>query len=509
MQSFQPPPPHQSYGHAIQTTTNAATNINNRNSIAEDSLPDRVTKPGQHQHQWQMAAAVSHGMSTAAMYTGDASEREQHGMVDESATDRDNNSSHTCMAQRAMRAAQHTATSTQWLLSSLTCAPTTTEQPRLASRERCVEANVSSAHVVHGLSHFVGPNSESCFIRNWTNNNSSRINGAMRLNVPAAPAEGGSNTTLASPNGGGTQPPPSASSSSSFRVHENGTIMGAIVPSSQPSLTIQVNQNDLNGSQQQDVVNQSSGISIVNCYRAVPVQVVNSETSNGNVQIVNNNNNNMVHQHHQHMNMNMINGSEKCDIQCNGKDIVIDDPRNNVPSNGEIQCEIHAQLDTQNDNDAALNVQRTFISTEAQTDDLQQDQSINTSKMSSGSMAGNGKTSDPSRRIGTESEGLITRDQRRRDRRERRHRNARQQHLHPQLMQSTSIRANCEIIPDILHSHVPPPYTTLPMPSHCTSSPVGLPSPSVLMPNPSLISPLPVGIADDGRFTFPLPIMRR
>lgn len=475
----------QAYSHTMQTTTNAASNVNNRNDDIEDGLPGsdgyRVSKPGQQ--RWQMAAP-SRGAS-ATVFTTDANEREQNSVLDERGNNRDN-SNHIYVPQNAMRA-QHATT--QWLLSSLTCAPTTTE----LSRDRCVEANVSSAHVVHGLSHFVGPNSESCFRRSWTK--SSNINGAMRLNVPAAPAEGGGVATIPTANGGvcyvaassdSTQP----QSSSSFRVHENGTLMGAIVPSSQPSLTIQVNQNDLNGGQQQDVVNQSSGISIVNCYRAVPVQVVNSD---GNVQIVNNN---MVDH--------MIGNSEKCDIQCNGKNI--DDHHNNVLPNGEIQSEMQPQLDIQNENDA-LNAPRTFISTEAQTDDLQQE-SIQASKMS-GSMAGNGKSSDPSRRIGTESEGLITRDQRRRDRRERRHRNSRQQHLHPQLMQSTSIRANCEIIPDILHSHVPPPYTTLPMPSHCSASPVGLPSPSVLMPNPSLISPLPVGIADDGRFTFPLPIMRR
>lgn len=423
-----------------------------RASIVEDSLPAdglRVSKPGFH--QWQ-TAMPSRGTSSIIVETTIA--------TTECATaiDRDGIiGGHVPQQQQRLAGL-----------------------PTTVSCDRLVETNVSSAHVVHELaSCFVGPSSESSIRRNiWTN--SDTYKGAMRLNVPAAPEglrvlENITTTTTAT----------TATSTT------NGGQLGAMVPSTHPSLTIQVNQNDPNGGgQQQDVVNHSSGISIVNCYRAVPVQVVNSsETSNGNVQIVNNNN--------------LINSSEKCDIQCKS----IDDP-NNASNGGEMQSEIQ-QLDTHGGEDTA-NVQRTFISTEAQTDDLQHEPIAGSKAHGSG----NGKALDPSSRRGggsqTETENLISRDQRRRDRRERRQaRNARQ-HLHPQLMQSTSIRANCEIIPDILHSHVPPPYTTLPMPSHCSAStPVGLPSPSVLVPNPSLISPLPVGIADDGRFTFPLPIMRR
>lgn len=506
----------------------------------------RVSKPTEH-NQWQMTT-MSRG-THAATITTIPNETLPYGVVNVRDNERDNTSAVYGRPQQQQQ--QHA--STQWLLSALTNAQTTTQ----FSCDRFVETNVSTsaAHVVHGLAKsFVEQSSESnCHCSSWTNNisynnnNSDCRTGAMRLNVPAAP-EGGqtplTTTTISDTNNGTsiitTLSSSALSSASSSRIHENGTLLGAIVPSMQPSLTIQVNQNnDLNGNngqsqkqQTHDVVNQLSGISIVNCYRAVPVQIVNnnnnlnnnnltSETSmiGNNVQIVNNDSNEML----------MINRSEICDIQCKSKDIDNDQMIMNV-SNSEIHSEIQPQqqLDNQMDNDNTINnVQRTFISTEAQTDDLQQQQlhqqnhrhqqqqpePINGSNKIDGS-TGNGKSSDSSRRncgSHTETENLITRDQRRRDRRERRQaRNARQQHLHPQLMQSTSIRANCEIIPDILHSHVPPPYTTLPMPSHCSTVPaVGLPTPSVLLPNPSLISPLPVGIADDGRFTFPLPIMRR
>lgn len=493
------PLPYQYHNHqqkqsdrGTATTTNAATG----NAFADASLPAvaaasscRVTKPG-GQHQWQ-AATTSRGTNAAALATAIATGEP----LSDSALDREKHSAsyEWLRAQQALTHGQ---------LPGTTNAQTTTD----FSRDRFVDVSVSSsAHVVHDLTSFVRTScssSESRYRRSWTDS----INNNMRLNVPAAP-EGG-NATM--PLMDGEAPTVSA---------VNGPIIGAMVPS-QSSLTIQVNQNDPNGGgQQQDVVNQSSGISIVNCYRAVPVQIVNSENNTSmanNVQIVNNNNH--------HPNMNMIKSREKCDIQLNGKDF--DDQIINV-SNGEIQCEMQQQqqLDNQAEIENGLNVQRTFISTEAQTDDLQQEfqqaeQPIGGGSQKMQGCGGNGRASDGHRRnsasaIGhgsqNETENLISRDQRRRERRERRHANrARQQHLHPQLMQSTSIRANCEIIPDILHSHVPPPYTTLPMPSHCSAAaPVGLPSPPVLIPNPSLISPLPVGIGDDGRFTFPLPIMRR
>lgn len=484
-----------------RTASTATTTTTSAGADGDARLPAgcRFTKPGST-HQWQ-TPTVSRGTVAAAL-APNATAAATGTTVYHHAPDRDK-----YIAACDWLRTQHTLPHGQ--LAATANAQATTD----FSRERFVDVSVSSsAHVVHNPTSFVRTStcsSESRDRRSWT---SSVSNSTMRLNVPAAP-EGGH----------ATQPlmdgeVPIASSAS------NGPIDAATVPS-QSSLTIQVNQNDPNGGgQQQDVVNQSSGISIVNCYRAVPVQIVNSENNNhsstaNNVQIVNNNNNNM----NQHPSINMINSREKCDIQLNGKDVDDHNQIMNVATcGGELQQQ---QTDNQVDTENGLNVQRTFISTEAQTDDLQQEiqqsqQPMVGGEKMHGSVGSSDKTADAHRRgdsadhgHGTqnETENLISRDQRRRERRERRHANrARQQHLHPQLMQSTSIRANCEIIPDILHSHVPPPYTTLPMPSHCSAAtPVGLPAPSVLMPNPSLISPLPVAIGDDGRFTFPLPIMRR
>lgn len=196
-----------------------------------------------------------------------------------------------------------------------------------------------------------------------------------------------------------------------------------------PSLTIHVNQSD----QEQDVVNQPSGVSIVNCYRAVPVQLVNSAKSES------------------HVNANEC--AETGDTQVSEcprqEDVVSADP------------------------------ERTFTSTEAQTDDL------------------------PVR--GTETTlsqgGISAREQRRRERRERRQARTRSQHIHPP---GAVVRPAFEILPDILNSHLPPPYSTLPLDSSS-------PPPPPLLP-PPLIPTIPVGpvvAASDTRYVFPLPIIRR
>ncbi|XP_055691056.1 uncharacterized protein LOC129794292 isoform X2 [Lutzomyia longipalpis] len=191
-----------------------------------------------------------------------------------------------------------------------------------------------------------------------------------------------------------------------------------------PSLTIHVNQSD----QEQDVVNQPSGVSIVNCYRAVPVQLVNSAKSESHV---------------------------------NANESVIDTQVSGCPRE-----------------DAQSDPERTFTSTEAQTDDL------------------------PAPRRSQETFVLSAREQRRRERRGRRQVRTRSQHIHPP---GAVVRPAFEILPDILNSHLPPPYSTLPID---TSSP----PPPPLLP-PPLIPTIPVGpvvaAPNDTRYVFPLPIIRR
>lgn len=312
------------------------------------------------------------------------------------------------------------------------------------SHKQIVNASTSTAHVLFDLNL---SESSKC-----VRNNEGTV---MRLNVPAAVPEGGNQMMFVSGNDSAT----TIGCSDNTRILENGTLIGAIVP--QPSLTIHVNQGDHNNQQQQDVVNQPSGISIVNCYRAVPVQIVNncSSSSSGgeSMHVVNN--------------LNI-----KCDNQ------MINDQ---VQVLNEVKCDSPNTMDT-------LNLQqRTYTSTEAQTDDLQESRTdIVTHPVQI--------HSNP---IQSQTDISFAREQRRRDRRERRHiRNSRQQHIHP--APQSSLRPAFEILPDILNSHVPPPYTALTLAAVPPSQPQ-----AVLVP--PIITPLPVGPPDDGRYTFPLPIMRR
>lgn len=215
----------------------------------------------------------------------------------------------------------------------------------------------------------------------------------------------------------------------------------------------------------------------------------------------------------------------------NGNMISVTDNTNNLHPNHTSQVQLN---------------QRTFTSTEAQTDDLEQQsgqeqqrqssssttdtsaliESKSTVKNSSKPNNNNNSSSNHShgRRNGIDTvEAQSSREQRRRERRERRQpRNTRQQHGHvhppsnPSMALHSHAHSTCELLPDILHNHVishPPPYTTLPMPTHCQinaahSVLTQSPPPSVLVPGPPSAL-IPIGISDDGRYTFPLPIIRR
>lgn len=353
-------------------------------------------------------------------------------------------------------------------------------------------------------------------------------NGEMRLSVPGAPSSGVDGNCT-----GGSGTPnynsrtsvyvPSQQPHQHHKVLTNGTLMGTIMqqPPPKPSVTIHVNQCDQNSQQQNDVVNnQSSGVSIVNCYRAVPVQIVhnNNLSENNNINSVdsndtklskncvnlkvvmdkvnNNNNNNMESEK---MNENNKRKIEMNEIVLNkngqsGENNVRNQMDNNISS--EDQQQQLSQRTSLMEDDILTN--RTFTSTEAQTDDTILE-SVNV-------MVDNNTPSIPLNPI-------IARIERRRERRERRQARNRQQHnhssnvhaamsgvaslspsLHNNTPNSQSICSNFEILPDILHNHLPPPYTTLP-----------LATPLV----PPIISTVPVVSAADCRYTFPLPVIRR
>ncbi|XP_022226919.2 ataxin-2 homolog [Drosophila obscura] len=177
---------------------------------------------------------------------------------------------------------------------------------------------------------------------------------------------------------------------------------------------------------------------------------------------------------------------------------------------------------------------RTFTSTECQTDDL--------------------AASPSSQQQQQQQQQMRTREQRRRERRERRQQQQQQQqfpphhprrhhapppppppqlhpppHLHhPHPAAMGLARA---LLPDILHPHYPPPYSALPVPVPITVVPPPSQQPPPQQPPPppplppsvppamltSVISTVPLPgpgpagppLMSDGRFTLPLPIMRR
>lgn len=219
--------------------------------------------------------------------------------------------------------------------------------------------------------------------------------------------------------------------SNNSQVIKNGTLVGTIISStSQPSLTIQVNQGDHNSKIITRTTkttippqNSNQSVSIVNCYRAVPA----------------------------HINESNIDSNEQNDLNLD----VINLDRDNNP--------------------------RTYISTEAQTDDLQN--RIEEIK--------------PNRQILISQNEYSLRENRRRERRERRQARRLPFHSHNHIgnvLNQQSI-TSFEILPDLLNSHLPPPYSTLP----------GSPGPIV----PSIVSAVTVGSPEELRYAFSIPVIRR
>ncbi|KAK6643437.1 hypothetical protein RUM43_004942 [Polyplax serrata] len=136
---------------------------------------------------------------------------------------------------------------------------------------------------------------------------------------------------------------------------------------------------------------------------------------------------------------------------------------------------------------------RTFTSTEAQTDDVP---------------------------LGIHPQSVINREQRRRERRERRH----QRRLHQSVLNSGSVwQSNVDVIhrdrrglPDILNSHMPPPYSAVPVPAMSAMPPLHVPPPMPVPPGPQTVPHLvdsppgpPLPHQNGLRFLFPFPGGRR
>ncbi|XP_049298002.1 uncharacterized protein LOC125771431 [Anopheles funestus] len=342
---------------------------------------------------------------------------------------------------------------------------------------------------------------------------------AMRLNVPAAGlAEGGSRTSVYIPSTVVTPP-------------AEGGGVGALLP----ALSIQVNRLDPNNQQQNDVVNNAaSGVSIVSCYRAAkPIASVASGAS-GPAQ-----------------------AADSVSEGCKGSKCIVErdergeDQRTEATDRGDVNaCDANVSSSEQmvqvssvverlnvdrgvgengvgavcggSTGSAVSAPSRTYTSTEAQTDDsIQQPQQQHqqqqlllqhpTGLIGTAAFIGSASAAGPPEPIvatmlGPGSE-FSTREHRRRERRERRQARNRLQHIHPLEPPPPLHRSPppIEIIPDILHSHLPPPYTTLPM--GASLIPQMIPANAVAAAAAAAAA-IPVRAADDCRYTFPIPIMR-
>ncbi|XP_062128729.1 uncharacterized protein LOC133840728 isoform X1 [Drosophila sulfurigaster albostrigata] len=240
----------------------------------------------------------------------------------------------------------------------------------------------------------------------------------------------------------------------------------------------------------------------------------------------------------------------------------------NANTNGNDKSNVNVNVSSANNSVKVINVNatppRTFTSTECQTDDLTNNNNNNDDDSSN---INNNNSNSPQQQQQLQQQQLRTREQRRRERRERRQQQQQQQqqlapqhprrlhverhspplhpppphlhhphpHPHPHAHQHphplphphphphpAALGLARALLPDILHSHYPPPYSALP-----GGGPPPLPPPpqvaAPLPPPPPPQAPVPMltpvistvplpgaaPLMSDGRFTLPLPIMRR
>uniref|UniRef100_A0A182N835 Uncharacterized protein n=1 Tax=Anopheles dirus TaxID=7168 RepID=A0A182N835_9DIPT len=358
---------------------------------------------------------------------------------------------------------------------------------------------------------------------------------AMRLNVPAAGLAEGSRTSVYIPSTG------------------DGVGGGGGAGGLHPALTIQVNRLDPNNQQQNDVVNNAaSGVSIVSCYRAAASvggggQAVPRAEDCGaaggpkcsvpggdreRVRGVAGEECEAAADRKRDLGE-LVGGVNTSDVNCSPEQMV---QVSSVEERLHVAGDVGANGGGGGGGDRcpssgphSASPPRTFTSTEAQTDEtIQQSQQLQQQQFllqhpasAAASFIGSptGPTGGPEPAIVTTMLGpgseFSTREHRRRERRERRLARNRLQHIHPLEPPGPAPAGPgllhrspppIEIIPDILHSHLPPPYTTLPM--GASLIPQMIPANAVAAAAAAAAA-IPVRAADDCRYTFPIPIMRR
>ncbi|EDV55870.1 uncharacterized protein LOC6549006 [Drosophila erecta] len=335
----------------------------------------------------------------------------------------------------------------------------------------------------------------------------------------------------------------------------------------QPSLTIQVNNNNNNNSSSSShntngtsngnrfsvasptsIVNNNNGVCVVNC-SYTPSSSSNNNNSSSSSCISNNNSVVEINKcvpaakvfSASVQNQNMLNNNSSCpngDQQHVAAASVASNNNHVQPDNSVNIISVNASSSS-NDNHP-----RTFTSTECQTDDL------------------SASTSSNLQQPQQQQQQIRTREQRRKERRERRQQQQQQfqphharrhpppppppqlhppphlHHPHPHPLphpHPAAMGLARALLPDILHAHYPPPYTALPVPVPVPVAMSAAPPPTTAVaasaaaagqqpahaspaPPPALTSvistvplpgPLPAPLMNDGRFTLPLPIMRR
>lgn len=376
-----------------------------------------------------------------------------------------------------------------------------------ANEFSCVQVlDQSRTNVVAGSQNFLNPNKKKLnkFIVESTLGGHNNM--TMRLNVSATDV-----TPIASD-----------SISSGNTNENNNTMNGNSIYVSDVATTVLMdnstinsctnNNNDNNNSGQGSLmipVNQVSGVSIVSCYRAVPVQIVNNNNNNNPTNLINHNpkendDEKIIKYDDLEIDSKNQNAKENNKIGKNSEEIQINAKKNIsiIENVNQILSDPNQESDNNNKNKDSKNhtlkmEQRIYITAEAQIE------RNNLNVIETATLNPLSANATPQTQDQVEALMSSTREQRRRERRERRAARNRMAHLHAGNM-PLHITANAisssnarpqsfEIVPDLLHSHLPPPYTTLPLQPAAIITPV----------------PVPVGAVDNCRYSFPLPIIRR
>lgn len=279
-----------------------------------------------------------------------------------------------------------------------------------------------------------------------------------------------------------------------LNVPAGEVVVGGSELNPQNCLTIEVNQESENQEKENLIENE---VKIVNNNYVVPVQIVhNSSCNSANVNINRNNNNNNISGNCDLIKDNLSNDDEETaapadqvfQLNAANKGInvsIIENINNNNNNSDQVTASSVATKTTTTIINGIKNEQRIYISADSSPTNPNHKSEI---------------------LVVTDAPGpAADREQRRRERRERRAARNRLAHVHPHPPAHPP-PAPPEILPDLLHSHLPPPYTTLPSQQLTAATAAAV---AAAPQSAAIITPIPVAAVDTCRYSFPLPIIRR